>query len=89
MVWSTKAEQMGVISLAYSLSGHTLVSGGVDGRIGLWDAQTGILLEYLYGHQGPVTSLAYSSSGDLLFSGSRQRPPSEVGGLWGNRQATG
>ncbi|MDE2732937.1 MAG: hypothetical protein OXI72_00985 [Gemmatimonadota bacterium] len=68
-----------VTSVAFSPDGKTIASGGGwgDGLIWLWDVDTGQLKATLKGHkgsedfyQGWVTSVAFSSDGEILASGS-------------------
>lgn len=46
-----------------------LVSGGGDGRLRVWDSQTGDLLADLDGHGGAVTEAAFDPGGRYLASG--------------------
>jgi len=51
--------------------GNTLVIGGhADGRIEIWDRQTGQTLNNMLGHDDTVRTLAISASGKWLVSGS-------------------
>jgi WD40 repeat protein len=48
----------------------TVVAGGTgDGRIHLWDAESGEVIRTLPGHAQEVTCVAFSPDGDLLVSG--------------------
>merc|ERR1711964_591475 len=47
-------------SVAYSPDGTTLASASHDGSIKLWDAETGLELQTLSGHNSPISSVAYS-----------------------------
>jgi serine/threonine protein kinase/WD40 repeat protein len=55
--------------LAWSQDGALLATGGEDGRIEVWDVQSGRLQARLEGHESRVTALAFSHQGDLLASG--------------------
>lgn len=56
-----------VISLAWSVDGATLVSGGFR-RVGFWDAATGALAwEWTEGAVGSVTAVAFAPSGEKLW----------------------
>ncbi|GAA5907804.1 snoRNA-binding rRNA-processing protein PWP2 [Sporobolomyces salmoneus] len=59
-------------SLAVDPSGEIVVAGGTgDGfEIYMWSTQTGKLIDVLSGHEGPVSSLAFSPLGDRLVSSS-------------------
>ena len=60
-----------VTSMAVSPDGRLLVSAADDGRVYVWDAQTGLLL-YTFGHsiEGLVTFVAadFTPTGDYIVS---------------------
>lgn len=57
--------------LAVDPSGEVVAAGSSDSfEVFLWSVQTGKLLDILAGHEGPVSSLAFSPTGSLLASGS-------------------
>ncbi|GJE96823.1 WD40 and Utp12 domain-containing protein [Phanerochaete sordida] len=57
--------------LAVDPSGEVVAAGSSDSfEVFLWSVQTGKLLDVLAGHDGPVSSLAFSPTGNLLASGS-------------------
>ncbi|EPX74363.1 U3 snoRNP-associated protein Utp1 [Schizosaccharomyces octosporus yFS286] len=57
--------------VAVDPSGEIVCAGSQDSfEIFMWSVQTGQLLERLAGHEGPVSSLSFNSSGSLLASGS-------------------
>jgi periodic tryptophan protein 2 len=62
-------------SLAVDPSGEVVAAGSTDSfEVFLWSVQTGKLLDVLTGHEGPVSSLAFSPSGaNQLISGSWDR----------------
>lgn len=58
-------------SLAVDPSGEIVAAGSTDSfEVYMWSVQTGKLLEILTGHEGPVTALAFSPTGNTLASGS-------------------
>merc|ERR1711964_116545 len=58
----------------------TLASASHDGTIRLWDAETGLELQTLSGHNGPISSVAYSPDGTTLASASHD-PNSSLGNI--------
>ncbi|OCH89636.1 WD40 repeat-like protein [Obba rivulosa] len=57
--------------LAVDPSGEVVAAGSTDSfEVFLWSVQTGKLLDVLAGHEGPVSSLAFSPTGNQLTSGS-------------------
>ncbi|KAI4227918.1 MAG: hypothetical protein L6R36_002068 [Xanthoria steineri] len=61
-------------SLAVDPSGEVVCAGSLGSfDIHIWSVQTGQLLDRLAGHEGPVSSLAFSPAGGLLVSGSWDR----------------
>ena len=63
-----KGHQGSVNSVAISTNGQTIVSGGHDGTVRLWDNK-GKQLAELKGHQGSVNSAAISTDGQKIVSG--------------------
>ena len=61
--------------LAVDPSGEVIAAGSTDSfEVFLWSVQTGKLLDVLSGHEGPVSTLAFSPSGsNQLASGSWDR----------------
>ncbi len=59
-----------VMSVAISADGQTLVSGGADKTIKVWNLSTGKHVRTLTGHKEVVTSVAISVDRETLVSGS-------------------
>lgn len=58
-------------ALAFNADGSRIASGGADGTVRLWDAQTGRPIGApLWGHSAAITSVAFSRDGRRLVSGS-------------------
>jgi WD40 repeat protein/serine/threonine protein kinase len=62
-----------VRTLCYSPDGSSLVSGGEDNTIFVWDPVAGTELAQLRGHASHVTSCAFSPDGQWLLSASRDK----------------
>lgn len=58
-------------ALAVDPSGEVVCAGSTDSfEVFMWSVQTGKLLDILTGHQGPVSALAFSPTGNQLASAS-------------------
>lgn len=58
-------------ALAVDPSGEVVAAGSTDTfEVFMWSVQTGKLLDILTGHEGPISSLAFSPTGNLLASSS-------------------
>ena len=57
-------------AVVYSPDGGThLASGGWDGKVCLWNSQTGELLKTFKGHTQNVSSVAFSPDGSMIACG--------------------
>jgi WD40 repeat protein len=59
-----------VYAVAFAANGQKLASGGWGNTIKLWNPQSGLLNESLFGHTGPVLSLACAPDNRTLASSS-------------------
>ena len=67
----TAPTRLSFSSVAVDPSGEVVCAGSLDSfDIHIWSVQTGQLLDQLSGHEGPVASLAFAPSGDVVVSGS-------------------
>ena len=65
--------QGGVWSLAVSVDGKRIVSGGEDGMVRIWDAATGQAMYGASGHGGAVRAVAFSADRRWIVSGSADK----------------
>ena len=70
-ILSGHIEEVG--SLTFSSDGTSLVSGGYDTTIKLWDMQTGGVVKSFYGHTDLVFSVSISSDSTTIVSGSHDK----------------
>lgn len=67
----TAPSRLGFSCLAVDPSGEVVAAGSHDtDTIHIWSVQTGQLLDQLAGHEGPVSSLAFTPDSTALISGS-------------------
>jgi len=57
------------VAVDFSPDGRRLLSGGPDGRVVLWDPETGTRLRELGGSQGAVRCVAFDRTGERAASG--------------------
>jgi WD40 repeat protein len=57
--------------MAWFRNGEQLITAGDDALIHIWEIKSGKRVNSLKGHLGPITSLSYSPSLDLLASKSK------------------
>ena len=55
-------------SLAFSPDGRTLAAGTYDGKIQLWNSETGASKETFAGHTGPISKLFFAQNSETLIS---------------------
>jgi len=63
----------GVWTVAYAPDGQTLVSGGVDRLVRIWDIETGRLLRSMRGHTHDIRAAIFTPDGQTLATGSEDR----------------
>jgi WD40 repeat protein len=59
--------------VAFSPDGKTIVSGGSDGTVRLWDTSGKAIGQPFKGHEDAVNSVAFSPDGKTIVSGSHDR----------------
>jgi WD40 repeat protein len=59
--------------LAFSPTGDTLATGGMDGTVSLWEVPSGKRTATLTGHSGIVHALAFAADGRTLATGGADR----------------
>jgi len=62
----------GITSLAMTPDGKRVVAGGYNGKLGVWEVETGKQLHSLEGHSGLVHAVDVSSDGRFAVSGSEE-----------------
>lgn len=60
----------GISAIAFSPDGRTIASGDQEGRIKLWDVESGVDIATINGHGKEVSSVIFSPDGAMLASGS-------------------
>src|SRR6266545_2393830 len=63
----------GVWAVAFSPDEHTLVSGGVDRLVRVWDIESRRLLRSLRGHTHDIRAVLFTPDGQTLATGSEDR----------------
>jgi len=72
LIRTLEGHARGLTCLAFSPDGKLLVTGSADGKVILWDVQTGAMLNTLIGYEGeafPVSGVAFSPDGKILATG--------------------
>ncbi len=68
-----KAKPSAVVSLASNAAAHRLAKGLADGRIEVWDSESGKMNWAIAAHAASTNALIFSNDGALLLSGSADR----------------
>lgn len=58
-------------ALAYSPEGQTIVTGGEDSRVKLWNVASGFCFVTFTEHSAPVTAVQFAQSGQVVVSASK------------------
>jgi hypothetical protein len=70
LVWTANPQADDLLDVVATPDGRRLVTGGADGRVRVWDAANGKLLEEWPGHTGIIWVLALTRDGRRLATGS-------------------
>jgi WD40 repeat protein len=80
---STPVRQFGYGTLtsnaAVSPDGKFFLTGSYDGRVRLWDVETGALVRTFSGHKAMISSVAFSPDGKLILTGAHENGISVFG----------
>ena len=68
-----KDREGGVTSIAISPDGQYILSGGMDGRLQLWDLEGKSIGKPFEGHEGAITSVSFDLDGQHILSGSADK----------------
>jgi ankyrin repeat protein/uncharacterized caspase-like protein len=60
-----------ITKLSFSPEREYILSGAEDGKIKLWDINSGKKIRTFKGHSGAITSILFSSDGNYIFSSSK------------------
>ena len=67
------------ITVRYSPDGDTLVSGGLDGRVAVWDGNTGALLGSVVASPNVATAAGFAPDGHTVVIASTDEHPGPLG----------
>lgn len=70
LVEHNRRVRYGISAIAFSPDGRTIASGDQEGRIKLWDVESGVDIATINGHGKVVSSVMFSPDGAMLASGS-------------------
>lgn len=59
-----------VNTLAYSPDAQLIVTGGDDGKVKIWNADSGFCFVTFSDHTGPVSDVAFTTAGNVVLSAS-------------------
>lgn len=79
----------GITALAFAPGNTTLATGGVDGRIYLFDVHSKQVMKILRGPQSTITALTFMNDSTRLFSGEENGIIRQWNGLSGEEIGTG
>ncbi|TNF91360.1 MAG: hypothetical protein EP297_16075, partial [Gammaproteobacteria bacterium] len=68
---TTLHDRWPVQAIAFINYSDTIISGGMNRTVDLWDRNSGVRTDSIKGHAAPITSIAVTSDGSRAFTGSR------------------
>jgi WD40 repeat protein len=80
-----KGHPVPIEAVAFDPQGRTMVTGGNDGIIRVWDLRQGQLASMLEGHPGAIRELSYSPDGQHLASSSAGDPREGTLRVWNTK----
>ena len=84
----TAPTQLSFSCLAVDPSGEVVCAGSLDSfDVYIWSVQTGQFLDQISGHEGPISSMAFASSGGAVVTGSWDRTV-RIWDIFGRTQAS-
>ncbi len=72
-LWGEHSGEVYAVAFSPVDDGRLIATAGEDSAVKVWDSHTGKLIHSFRGHEGLVSSLAFSPDGERLISGSRDK----------------